>query len=267
MARIGIGVARPRNVFITGASSGIGAALARQYAARGASVGLFARRAAELAALAASLPDGRAAVYTGDVREAAALAHAGADFIARFGAPDVVIANAGISRGALTGHAEDLPAFRAVFDTNVLGLVHTFQPFLAVMNAAGQGTLVGIASIAGFRGLPGSGAYSASKAAAIAYLESLRVEQRGTGVAVLTVCPGYIATPMTEQNPYPMPFLLDADEAARRIVRAIDRRKRFYVLPWQMAIVGRLLQILPRPVYDAVFARAPRKPRQSGSDT
>ena len=91
----------------------------------------------------------------------------------------------------------------------------------------------------GFAGLPGSGAYSASKAAAIAYLESLRVEQRGTGVAVLTVCPGYIATPMTEKNPYPMPFLLDADEAARRIVRAIERRKRFYVLPWQMAIVGR----------------------------
>ena len=126
----------------------------------------------------------------------------------------------------------------------------------------GQGALVGIASVAGFRGLPGSGAYSASKAAAIAYLESLRVEQRGTGVAVLTVCPGYVATPMTERNPYPMPFLLDADEAARRIVRAIDRRKRFYVLPWQMAIGGWLLRILPRPIYDALLARAPRKPRQ-----
>ena len=267
MARIGIGVARPRNVFITGASSGIGAALARQYAARGATVGLFARRAVLLDALAATLPAGRAAAYAGDVRDAAALAHAGADFIARFGVPDVVIANAGISRGALTEHGEDLPAFRAVFDTNVVGLVHTFQPFLAAMNTAGQGALVGIASIAGFRGLPGSGAYSASKAAAIVYLESLRVEQRGTGVAVLTVCPGYIATPMTEQNPYPMPFLLVADEAARRIVRAIDRRKRFYVLPWQMAVVGRVLRLLPRPVYDAVFARAPRKPRQSGSDT
>ena len=253
----------PQNVFITGASSGIGAALARQYAARGATVGLFARRAVLLDALAATLPAGRAAAYAGDVRDAAALAHAGADFIARFGAPDVVIANAGISRGALTEHGEDLPAFRAVFDTNVVGLVHTFQPFLAAMNAAGQGALVGIASIAGFRGLPGSGAYSASKAAAIVYLESLRVEQLGTGVAILTVCPGYIATPMTEQNPYPMPFLLVADEAARRIVRAIDRRKRFHVLPWQMAIVGRVLRLLPCPVYDALFARAPRKPRQS----
>ena len=254
---------RPRSVFITGASSGVGAALARQYAAQGATVGLFARRKVELDALAATLPAGRAAVYAGDVRDAAILADAAADFIARFGAPDVVIANAGISRGALTQHAEDLPVFRAVFDTNVAGMVHAFQPFLAAMNAAGQGALVGIASIAGFRGLPGSGAYSASKAAAIVYLESLRLEQRGTGVAVLTICPGYIATPMTAQNPSPMPFRLDADEAARRIVRAIDRRKRFHVLPWQMAIVGRVLRLLPRPVYDALFARAPRKPRQS----
>jgi short-subunit dehydrogenase len=254
----------PGSVFITGASSGLGAALARRYAARGATVGLFARRAVELDALAASLPEGRAAPYVGDVRDPAALAHAAADFIARFGSPGVVIANAGISQGVLTGQAEDLPAFRAVFDTNVAGLVHTFAPFLAAMNGAGQGALVGIASIAGFRGLPGSGAYSASKAAAISYLESLRVEQRGTGVAVLTVCPGYVATPMTERNPYPMPFLLGVDEAARRIVRAIDRRTPFYVLPWQMAAVGRLLRILPRPVYDALFAHAPRKPRQSG---
>lgn len=255
---------RAHNVFITGASSGIGAALARRYASAGAAVGLFARRAVELDALAATLPAGRAVAYVGDVRDAATLAQAAADFIARFGPPDVVIANAGISRGVLTGEAEDLPAFRAVFDTNVVGLVHTFAPFLAAMNGARRGALVGIASIAGFRGLPGSGAYSSSKAAAISYLESLRVEQRGTGVAVLTVCPGYIATPMTEQNPYPMPFLLDVDEAARRIVRAIDRRRRFCVLPWQMAVVGSLLRILPRPLYDALFARAPRKPRQSG---
>ena len=112
--------------------------------------------------------------------------------------------------------------------------------------------------------MPGSAAYSASKAAAIAYLESLRIEQRDTGVAVITICPGYIATPMTEKNPYPMPFLLGADEAARRIVRAIERRKRFYVLPWPMAIVGRVLSLLPRPIYDALFAHAPRKPRQPG---
>jgi short-subunit dehydrogenase len=253
-----------RSVFITGASSGLGAALARRYAADGMAVGLFARRRAELDALAAALPVGRAAVYVGDVREADALARAATDFIARFGAPEIVIASAGISRGALTEHEEDLPTFRAVFDTNVLGLVHTFRPFIAAMRTAGRGALVGIASIAGFRGLPGSAAYSASKAAAIAYLESLRIEQRDTGIAVLTVCPGYIATPMTEKNPYPMPFLLGADEAARRIVRAIERRRRFYVLPWPMAIAGRVLSVLPRPIYDALFAHAPRKPRQPG---
>ena len=145
-----------RSVFITGASSGLGAALARRYAAEDRVVGLFARRRAELDALAAALPAGRAAVYEGDVRDADALARAAADFIARFGAPEIVIANAGISRGALTEREEDLPTFRAVFDTNVLGLVHTFRPFIASMQAAGGGALVGIASIAGFRGLPGS---------------------------------------------------------------------------------------------------------------
>jgi short-subunit dehydrogenase len=249
------------NVFITGASSGIGAALARHYAAREANVGLFARRQSELDALAASLPAGRVAAYAGDVRDAGALARAAADFTGRFGAPDVVIANAGVSRGALTEHAEDLSTFRTILDTNVLGLVHSFHPFVAAMRAEHRGALVGIASVAGFRGLPGSGAYSASKAAAIAYLESLRVELAGSGVAVVTICPGYIATPMTARNPYRMPFMLDAQHAARLIARAIERRKRFYVLPWQMAVVGCLLRVLPRPLYDAVFARAPRKPR------
>ncbi|MEP7180893.1 MAG: SDR family oxidoreductase [Betaproteobacteria bacterium] len=249
------------NVFITGASSGIGAALARHYAAAGATVGLFARRRDTLDALAAGLPAARAVVYEGDVRAAAALARAAADFVARFGSPDVVIANAGISRGTITDFAEDLPAFEAVLDTNMLGIVRTFHPFMAAMRAARRGTLVGIASVAGFRGLPGSGAYSASKAASIAYLESLRVELSGSGVAVVTICPGFIRTPMTAKNPYRMPFLTDADKAARLIVRAIARRKRFYVLPWQMALVGRALRVLPRPLYDAAFARVKRKPR------
>ena len=149
------------------------------------------------------------------MRDADGARAAAADFIARFGAPDIVIANAGVSRGALTEHAEDLAAFRAVLDTNVLGLVHTFQPFhRGDARRAARGALVGIASVAGFRGLPGSGAYSASKAAAITYLESLRLELRGTGVAVVTICPGYIATPMTESNPYP-----DAVPAGRRTRR------------------------------------------------
>jgi short-subunit dehydrogenase len=252
----------PFSVFITGASSGIGEALARHYAAQGARVGLFARREAELTRIASSLAPADVAVYAGDVRDAAVLAQAARDFLARFGTPQVVIANAGVSRGTLTEFAEDLPAFRAVLETNVLGLVNAFQPFIAPMRAAGGGALAGIASVAGFRGVPGSGAYSASKAAAIGYLESLRVELRKSGIAVVTVCPGYIATPMTARNPYRMPFLMRPDIAAARIATAIARRRRFYVLPWQMAIAGRVFRALPRPLYDRLLARGPRKPRR-----
>jgi short-subunit dehydrogenase len=249
------------NVFITGASSGIGAALAAHYAAAGARLGLLGRRPETLDALARSLGPAPLVTYACDVRDAQALRDAAVDFTSRFGPADIVIANAGISVGTLTWQREDNEAFRAVIDTNLIGMMHTFQPFLPAMLAARRGTLAGIASVAGFRGLPGSAAYSASKAATISYLESLRVELRGMGVAVVTVCPGYIATPMTAKNPYPMPFLMQADKAARLIARAIERRRRFYVLPWQMAWLGRLLRLLPRPLYDRAFARAPRKPR------
>ena len=249
------------NVFITGASAGIGEALARHYASRGATLGLFARRGEALAAMAAALAPATCATYIGDVRDADALRRAAADFIRRFGATDIVIGNAGVSVGTLTQYGEDAAVFRTVLDTNVLGLVHTFQPFLDEMLAAHRGTLVGIASVAGFRGLPGAGAYSASKAGAIAYLESLRVEMTGTGVKVVTICPGYIATAMTAKNPYRMPFLLPVDKAAELIAAAIARGSRFYVLPWQMAMLGRIFRMLPRPLYDAVFARAKRKPR------
>lgn len=247
---------------MTGASSGLGHALARHYAAKGATLGLFARRAASLARLAADIAPATAETYVGDVRDAGALQAAGADFLERFGVPDVVIGNAGVSSGTLTEHAVDLETFRAVFDTNVLGLVHTFHPFVAAMRRERRGVLAGIASVAGFRGLPGSGAYSASKAAAVIYLESLRVELAGSGVAVVTICPGFIATPMTAQNPYSMPFLLAPDRAASLIANAIARRRRFYVLPWPMAWIGTMLKLLPRPLYDRAFARAPRKPRQ-----
>lgn len=253
------------NVFLTGASSGIGAALARHYAARGANLGLVARRADALETLAAPLrAQAQVRCYPADVRDAGALRSAAQDFmVACKGAPDVVIGNAGISRGTSSAHAEDVEVFRAVLETNVLGLLHTFQPFLPAMQARRSGTLAGVASVAGFRGLPGSGAYSASKAAAISYLESLRVELVDSGVAVVTICPGYVDTPMTERNPYRMPFLMTPDAAAGRIARAIEQRRRFYVLPWPMALAGRMLKALPRPVYDRVFARAPRKPRSA----
>jgi short-subunit dehydrogenase len=253
-------VGAPFKVFITGASSGIGAALAAHYARQGATLGLCARRLEELQALAGRLGV-PGACYRADVTEPAGVQAAAADFLRRFGPPDIVIANAGVGSGTDTERAEDLATFRRIMDVNVFGLASAFQPFIAPLRARGRGTLVGIASVAGFRGLPGGGAYSASKAAAIAYLESLRVELRGTGVAVVTICPGYIATPMTEKNPFRMPFLLDANEAARRFARAIARKRRLAVIPWQMAIVACVMRLLPAWLYDRLFARAPRKPR------
>lgn len=247
-------------VFITGASSGLGEALARHYAAAGATLGLVARREAPMRELAASLP-GQHQVYVVDVAEPARLAEAAAHFCATFGLPDVVIANAGVSVGTLTEHAEDIDAFERVLRTNLLGMVATFQPFVELMRGRGQGRLVGIASVAGIRGLPGAGAYSASKAGALAYLESLRVELHGSGVKVVTVAPGYIHTPMTAVNPYPMPFILPAAEAARRIARVVERGERYAVVPWQMAWVARVLGILPRWLFDRLFAHAGRKPR------
>jgi len=148
-----------------------------------------------------------------------------------------------------------------VMDINVLGMVQTFHPFLAAMRAAKKGRLVGIASVAGFRGLPGGSAYSASKAAAISYRESVRVELHGSGVKVVTIWPGYIKTPMTDVNPYSMPFILEADEAARCMAGVIARGCSFSVIPWQMGIVGRLLKLMPNWLYDSILKKAPYKPR------
>lgn len=247
-------------VVITGASSGIGEALARHYAGQGATLCLIARRKEELERLAGVLP-GLTFCYPLDVTDAGALQAAAADFIAKAGVPDLVIANAGISVGTLTAEAGDQPVFQRVLNVNVIGLFNTFQPFIAPMLAAGHGTLAGIASVAGIRGLPGSGAYSSSKAAAITYLEALRGELRGSGLKVVTVLPGYIETPMTAHNPYPMPFILPADVAARRIARVIDAGRSYAVVPWQMAIVAKLLRLLPNALFDFLFARAGRKPR------
>ncbi len=250
-----------RKVLITGASSGIGRALALEYAGRGATLGLIARRADLLTQLAASLPV-RAYTYAVDVTDARSLAMAAEDFVARVGSPDIVIANAGVSAGTLTGNPEDNPVFEEIMAINVFGMMLTFQQFVEAMKRQREGVLVGIASVAGFRGLPGAAAYSASKAAAISYLESLRVELRGSGVSVVTICPGYVATSMTSKNPYRMPFLVDAELAASKMAKAIAARKRFYVLPWQMTLVGWVLRRLPRPLYDLLLARAPHKPRR-----
>jgi short-subunit dehydrogenase len=254
-------VSAPLRVFLTGASSGIGHALATHYADGGATLGLVARRSDALQAMRNALHT-ECAVYPVDVRDARGMRQAAEEFAARVGGVDVVIGNAGVSAGTLTERAEDQAVFREIMEINVTGLFNTFSPFLPAMRGAGRGTLAGIASVAGFRGLPGAGAYSASKAAARTYLESLRVELHGTGVRVVTISPGYIRTPMTDRNPYPMPFLLPADEAARRMARAIARGAAHTVIPWQMGLVGLGLRALPRPLYDRLFARAPRKPRR-----
>lgn len=257
-----------KRVFITGASSGIGAALARQYARQGAMLGLVARRRPKLDELLADLPHpGRHRAYALDVTDHAALAQAAADFIAAGGGADIVIANAGVSRGTLTEYAEDLPVFERIFATNVSATVATFAPFVAAMKAQARAgdagcRLVGIGSVAGIRGLPGSGAYSASKAAVMSYCESLRVELRGSGIRVVTIAPGYIDTPMTQVNTYPMPFLMPAEKFAARAAAAIDAGVSYKVIPWQMGMVAKLLRLLPNALYDFAFAKAPHKARK-----
>lgn len=251
-------------VFITGASSGIGAALARRYAQQGATLGLVARRRDLLDELAASLPNPeRHRVYALDVTDHDALAQAAADFIAVHGGADIVIANAGISHGTLTELPEDLPVFESVFATNVTATVATFGPFIKAMKGGkGPRRLVGIASVAGVRGLSGSGAYCASKAAVRVYCESLRLEMKPHGIRVVTIAPGYIDTPMTRHNRYPMPFLMPAPRFAELAVGAIARGDSYRVIPWQMGVVARLLRLLPNALYDALFWRSPQKARK-----
>jgi len=247
-------------VFISGASSGLGEAFARHYDACGAQLGLFARSGDKLQALSASLSK-PATCYVGDVRSIADLHAAAADFL-RDGPVDIVIASAGISVGILNGMPEDAAVFREIIETNVLGLAATFEPFIPGMQSRGNGTLVGISSVAGVRGLPGSSAYSASKAAVTVFMESLRIDLYGTGVKVVTIAPGFIDTPMTQHNPYAMPFLMQPAAFAQRAARVIAGGRRYAVIPWQMGLVARLMRFIPNALYDRVMSRSGRKPRR-----
>jgi short-subunit dehydrogenase len=251
-------------VFITGASSGIGQALALRYAQAGWRLALVARRGAQLEAWAREqgLDAERCAVYAADVQQLDAIGHAARECIARQGLPDVVIANAGISVGMDTAEREDLDVMRDTLEVNLLGVAATFQPFVAPMRERRSGTLVGIASVAAIRGLPGHGAYCASKAGVVAYCESLRVECRPYGVRVVTLLPGFVATPLTARNRYAMPFLLTAAQFAERAYRAIGAGVSYRVIPWQMAIVAKLLRVLPNAWFDRLMRGRARKRRR-----
>lgn len=251
-------------VYITGASSGIGQALAARYAREGWRLALVARRTDEVERWVASagLAPDRRQVYAADVQQIDSIAAAGAACIARQGLPDVVIANAGISVGMDSADRGDLDVMAQTLATNVTGMAATFHPFVAPMRARRSGALVGVASVAAIRGLPGHGAYCASKSAVVAYCESLRGECRDADVRVVTLLPGYIATPLTARNPYPMPFLLSAEAFADRAYAAIASGASYRVIPWQMAVVAKLLRVLPNALFDRVVAGRGRKPRR-----
>ena len=251
--------------FITGASSGIGQALALRFHQAGYRLALVARRTSEVKTWASAQkisPDSYE-IYSADVSVTDSIVAAGRDCIARQGLPDVVIANAGISVGMDTAVLSDIDVMARTFATNNIGMAATFQPFVDAMVQRGSGILVGIGSVAGIRGLPGHGAYCASKAAVISYCESLRGELRPHGVRVVTVSPGYIDTPLTQQNRYSMPFLMQPADFADRAFRTIQAGVSYRVIPWQMGVVAKLLRMLPNPLFDKVLAGRPRKRRQS----
>ncbi len=252
-------------VFITGASSGIGQALALRYYRDGARLALVARRTAEVERWAAEqkLDASRFKVYGADVADLGAMARIGRECIAAQGLPDVVIANAGISVGMDTTQFDDLEVMRRTFETNNVGLAATFHPFVAAMNERRSGTLVGVASVAAIRGLPGHGAYCASKSAVVAYCESLRGECRPFGVRVVTILPGYIDTPLTRGNRYSMPFLMQVEDFADKAVRTIRAQVSYRVIPWQMGVLAKVLRLLPNWLYDKALGSRPRKKRAS----
>jgi short-subunit dehydrogenase len=254
-------------VFITGASSGIGQALASRFHRAGYRLALLARRGAELQAWAEAqgFEAGSYGVYRADVRDIAAVTAAGRACLAAQGVPEVVIANAGISAGVDTAELDDLAVMRSIYETNNLGMAATFQPFIVPMRERQRGRLVGIASVAGIRGLPGHAAYCSSKAAVIAYCESLRGELRASGVKVVTLSPGYVDTPLTRANPYGMPFLMAPEAFADKAFDAIAQAVSYRVIPWQMGVVAKLMRLLPDALFDRLLVGRARKPRGSSN--
>ena len=254
-------------VFITGASSGIGQALALKFYQSGHRLALAARRVEEVKSWSSrmNISANSYEIYSADVADTDSIVAAAHACIASQGVPDVVIANAGISIGMDSAVRADLGVMARTFATNNIGVAATFHPFIDAMVQRGSGALVGIGSVAGIRGLPGHGAYCASKAAVIAYCESLRGELKTSGVKVVTICPGYIDTPLTQKNSYAMPFLMQPDAFATQAFAAIEAGASYRVIPWQMGVVAKLLRVLPNALFDKALAGRARKPRQSNA--
>jgi short-subunit dehydrogenase len=250
-------------LFVTGASSGIGQALAWRYYQAGYSLALVARRTEEMQAWAhkQGLDPLRYQIYSADVAVVDSIVAATEQCLQKQGVPDVVIANAGISIGMDTAVRGDLDVMSRTFAINNVGLAATFHAFIDPMARRGSGALVGIGSVAGIRGLPGHGAYCASKAAVIGYCESLRGELKGSGIKVVTICPGYIDTPLTRQNRYSMPFLMQVEAFADKAFDTIAVGDSYRVIPWQMGVVAKALRLLPNWLYDNVLSGRPRKKR------
>ncbi len=243
-----------KSLFITGASSGIGEALAVRFAAPGRTLGLMARRVVELNRVAdqCRVRGATVSIFVADVGDAAAVRDAAQRFLQTHGPVDVAIANAGVSRR--DDESRDEAALsREIIETNLLGVINTLTPFIAPMDGAGSGSLVAISSVAGVRGLPNAGAYSGSKAAVNTWMESLRIRLRGR-VHVMTVCPGFVATPMTASNRFRMPWLITADDAAARIERGIRRKQPVLVFPAPMLALVAIAGFLPRSLYEPVAA-------------
>lgn len=249
-----------KNAVLTGACGGLGQALARQLINQGTAVALVGLHQPALQNLADLAPT-RCAVYTPDVANSAAIQAMASDWMARFGTPDLVIANAGVAGGYDTAEASDLAVMRRMLEINLLGAATTFQPFVNPMRVQRGGALVGVASIAGWRGMPGNGAYCASKAGLIRYLESLRAELRGDGISVSTVCPGYLRTALTAGNQFAMPGLMEPEAAAHALLAAVRQRRTHIVLPARIGWLARLLGLLPDALHDRILSGQPRKPR------
>ena len=232
-------------VVITGTSSGIGKSLARTLAIQGARVGLIARRQPALEELAGEIREagGNAAWAVADVGDRAALHRAVDALIGELGPVDLMIANAGVGVPT-TLEPINIDAIEETIRVNVMGVIYAIEATLPSMLARGSGQIAAISSLAAYKGMPGESAYCASKAAVNAYMEGLRVQVRGRGVAISTICPGFIHTPMT-QSMTVMPFALTADQAAERIVRAIARKVKVYNFPRRTAALMWITRLMP----------------------